>query len=100
MKNHIPNIKRWFLGNDCWSSKYVIEENTHSRRDDIITLIYSLVYLSNEYVNILEVSERVKFFSDSTPKKFCSNGAEQLAPLLEEAYKTKFEEKPRYYKLK
>lgn len=43
---HIPEVReRFFQGNLIFASKYCFNLVTHSRRDDLISLSYMLLYL-------------------------------------------------------
>jgi len=44
--SHIPSVReRFFQGNLIFASKYCFNLVTHSRRDDLISLAYMLLYL-------------------------------------------------------
>ena len=92
-----------------FASKNYFCGHTLSRRDDIIQIIYNLVYLLNppnfRMVKIMEsdnVFAAMKSYKVGTsPEKVCSESVlECLRPILSEAYSYGYDEKPQYGKLK
>lgn len=70
-----------------------------SRRDDIITAIYSLVYCHNKYHHILSRRREIRLFKrEASAFKFCNGSF--LSPLLEEAYLYDYNEQPDYEQLR
>jgi hypothetical protein len=66
-----------------------MDENTPSRRDDIVAIIYSLVYLFTGYKQITKQRDIGTFIKEANPDQFCL-GAEALTPILKEAYSYKY----------
>jgi casein kinase I homolog HRR25 len=47
VKEHVKCVQKNFQGNLAFSSKNAFNETTLSRRDDLISLVYMLTYLSS-----------------------------------------------------
>ena len=118
--NHIEASKeRFFQGNLIFASKYCFNLITHSRRDDLISLSYLLLYLidgdlafltkegSSQNDNVDEKQfnkaefQRIKQLKNKmTPKMLCeSPEALTLLPFIEEVFSYEFEQAPDYSKL-
>ena len=106
---HIPmSTKVPFKGNLIYSSKHAFQNLTLSRRDDIISLAYFLIFRINSNQSWIDyqrpISEQYKeigiFKIQTSAKKFCDNETKVLSPLLQYSYSLKFDEKPDYDKIR
>ena len=87
-----------------FSSKNGFMGQTLSRRDDIISTLYILVFLLNGRVNKFNTkgSFREQFDSmkeykeNSSAEEYCKGNSKYLTPVLEYAYSLKFKERPNY----
>lgn len=99
---HVANRKVEFKSNQWFASVHAFNGNMASRRDDIICLLYTLVYFLTGYRFIQKhaptENEIGNFKLSNTPEQFCE-GCEYLAPVLEEAYSYGFSDKPNYNKI-
>ena len=85
------------ITNNWWASPNIIQKNVGTRRDDIIQLIYTLIFCLDNFIELLE-----KVFNEdgmgafklrASADEFCGEGpARILAPLLNEAYKYTYNE--------
>lgn len=100
---HLPNKVVKFNNNEWFASLHLFSGNITSRRDDIISLGYTLIYFLNRFQEILEHSPTEKHIAEfkqrATPEEFCE-GAECLIPYLKEAYSYDYETEPSYGKLR
>lgn len=107
-KHHPMLQKVPFKGNVIFSSKNAFAQITLSRRDDIISLIYMLIFCINSKQAWIDNSRPVneqfeeigKFKVLTKSKDFCDKETEFLLPLLSYSYKLKYEEKPNYNRLR
>ena len=91
-----------------FTSKNGFVVQTLSRRDDIISIIYNLIFLVNGKIQKmkkdLEFEEQFKimrkFKIKSSAKEYCGGKAIHLTPILEYAYQLGFKEQPNYDKLR
>lgn len=118
---HIPAAKeRFFQGNLIFASRHCFNLVTHSRRDDLISLSYLLLYLIDGDLAFLTKDgesqaenadekqfnqaefQRIKGLKNKmTAKMLCeSPEALTLLPFLEEVFAYEFEQAPDYAKLK
>lgn len=117
--NHIPAIReRFFQGNLIFASKHCFNLVTHSRRDDLISLSYLLLYLIDGDLAFLSKDgdsagapednsfnqdefKRIKKLKNRlTPQMLCqSPEALTLLPFLEEVFSYEFDQTPNYFKL-
>ena len=107
--NHVPfKSDVPFKGNIIFSSKNTFAQKSLSRRDDIISLIYFLVFCVNSNISWLDNSRPVsaqfdqigKFKINTSAKDFCSEYTPFLAPLLRYAYKLGYTEQPDYGRMR
>ena len=115
---HIPAIReRYFQGNLIFASQHCFNLVTHSRRDDLISLSYLLLYLIDGDLAFLSRDEQSSGANDNgfneaefkrikklknqlTPAMLCqSPEAQTLLPFLEEVFSYEFEHTPNYFKL-
>ena len=97
-----------FKGNAIFSSKNAFARITLSRRDDIISIMYILVYLIDTELTWIDFDKPiVQQFEDianykinTQAKDFLSKRTKFLLPLLEYAYKLDFDERPDYKRMK
>ena len=83
-----------FKGNLLFQSKNAFEGKTLSRRDDIISLIYLLVFLINGISDLYEPNENIKVQFGivgqhkikSSAIEFCTDKADIFIEVLEYAY--------------
>lgn len=118
---HIPETKqRFFQGNLIFASKHCFNLLSHSRRDDLISLAYLMLYLVDGDLAFLTNDgegsqaeaaggqfnqaefQRIKTLKNKmTPKQLCeSPEALTFLPFLEEVFSYTFDQKPNYDKLK
>merc|ERR1712048_629096 len=118
---HIPATKeRFFQGNLIFASKHCFNLLAHSRRDDLISLSYLLLYLVDGDLAFLTKEgeseadnaddkqfnhaefQRIKALKNKmTPKMLCeSTEALTFLPFLEEVFSYEFDQAPDYGKLK
>ena len=97
-----------FKGNAIFSSKNAFARITLSRRDDIISIVYILVYLIDTELKWIDFDKPIaQQFEDianfkiiTSAKDFLSQRTKFLLPLLEYAYKLGFDERPDYQRMK
>ena len=75
-----------------------------SRKDDLISLCFLLVYLIDHRLHILDCAQTYEDIliqkKDLSPHKLCiSDNAQILIPFVEEVFKIGFSETPEYEKL-
>ena len=118
--NHIPAVReKYFQGNLIFASKHCFNLVTHSRRDDLISLSYLLLYLidgdlaflaadddqngaseANNGFNHAEFKRIRKLKNKLTPAMLCeSKEAKTLLPFMEEIFSYEFDQTPNYFKL-
>ena len=106
--NHIPfeqNVS--FKGNLIFSSKNAFAEVTLSRRDDIISLVYFLIFCVNSKQSWIDAErpisdqydEIARYKINTKPIDFVNNQTKCFLPLLRYAYKLEFEERPDYRRI-
>lgn len=73
---HRLNEKKVFELNPLLASKNVLEDNTWSRRDDIIQIVYNLVYLlKGSWTSKFKTRQGMKEFKQkATPEDICLGG--------------------------
>ena len=109
-EEHLANItgQKFYL-NPMFASKHTILGNQSSRRDDIIQIVYNLIYLLNppncwlyRFDHTTDPAEEMRKFKESaTPKEICEGErGECLIELCKEAYSYEYEDMPRYGVLK
>lgn len=96
-KTHLPNKQQnSFVGNIIFASHHAFMCQSLSRRDDIIQIVYNLVYLLNpevswvyDILNSSNVQEEMKNFKvKATPEDIChGERCDCLIPLCREAYR-------------
>lgn len=101
---HIKNSQvNSFVGNIIFASHHAFECKTLSRRDDIIQIIYNLVYLMNpevswiyDILNSSNIQEEMRNFKiKATPDEICfGERCKCLIPICKEAYSIGYEEEP------
>jgi serine/threonine protein kinase len=107
---HLPNVtgQKFYL-NTLFASKHTIMGNQSSRRDDIIQIVYNLIYLLNPkdcwMYKFLEtddpIGEMRDFKEKASPQQICAGDRCQcIIQLCEEAYSYDYDSKPRYGVLK
>ena len=94
-----------FCGNEWFGSVNALHGHHLTRRDDIIQLVYSLVFAQDGFQSILtkaQDEEEIRAFKlKATAEEFCAGpNTHYLTPILEVAMAYKFEETPNYQKLK
>lgn len=96
------------MGCDIYLSANAMAFKTQSRKDDLISMMYSLVYLVNEttdwaYEHITDIEEQrdciYKFKKNATPEDICSGEAYALTPILKMIYNLRYDEDPNYEKI-
>ena len=99
---------RSFKGNMMFSSKYSFMGHTLSRRDDIISILYILIFLINGRIpldkNTMSMRQQFekirKLKVHNSAKKYCKGKSIHFRAILEYAYKIEFDEKPNYTYIK
>ena len=79
-----------------------------SRRDDIISLMYLLIYCVNSNLSWIDIARPIADQFDeigryklcTKAQEFCSNSTKFLYPLLKYAYRLRYTERPDYDKIK
>jgi hypothetical protein len=97
-----------FKGNAIFSSKNAFAKLTLSRRDDIISLMYFLVYLIDTKQAWIDFSKDIaqqfgeirRYKIKTKAKDFLTKKTMILLPFASYAYDLEFEERPDYEKLK
>ena len=116
---HIQAKKeRFFQGNLIFASQHCFNLLTHSRRDDLISLAYLMLYLidgdlayltkdggdsgeNESQFNQAEFQRIKELKNNLTPKDLCeSPEALTLLPFIEEVFKYEFDQTPNYDKLR
>ena len=108
--------EKTFQGNLVFASPHQFNLETHSRRNDMISLAYFLLYLIDGDLCFLkkdadedegknfnrEEFERLRKLKNKlTPKMLCeSEEAINLLPFIEEAFSYSFDQTPNYSKLR
>ena len=109
-ESHNPNItgQKFYL-NTLFASKHTIMGNQSSRRDDIIQIVYNLIYLLNPkdswMYRFQDAQDPVAVMRDfkvnALPKEICEGDrCGCITDLCAEAYSYKYDEMPRYGVLK
>ena len=99
--NHIgQQYRKDFLGNFAFSSKHAMHFKMVSRRDDLISLTYLLIYLLQGYLDFLipDTKTKTKFFkqilqakTEQTPEILCqSKIARPLLDFVSEIHEMDF----------
>lgn len=97
-----------FKGNVIFSSKNAFDQLSLSRRDDIISLMYFIIFCVNSNQswidNVRPISDQfeeiAKYKINTKAKDFCNKQTNFLYPLLKYSYRLEFEERPDYEKMK
>ena len=112
--------QKFFQGNLIFASPHCFNLLAHSRRDDLISLSYLLLYIIDGDLTFLSKDsdapmdtaddtqfnqaefKRIRELKNSmTPKMLCESiEAQTLLPFIEEVFSYKFEQEPDYQKLK
>jgi serine/threonine protein kinase len=96
-EKHIINLKMNFqVGTRVFMSKNIHEGNDYSRRDDIISILYTVIYLIKGALpwDGLPTSYDIK--SILTTEEICLGIPSVFKKLLDYAYSLKFEDRPDY----
>jgi hypothetical protein len=85
------------VGTPLFMSRHIHEENTYSRRDDIISILYVIIYLIKDTLpwngyNLAAYDKKVI----TTSEELCAGIPHIFQKLLDYAYSLNFEEKPDY----
>ena len=108
--NHIKLRKMsTFYGNLMFASRNAFYYYNASRRDDIIAIVYTILYLLKgclpwqlkRAASFKEYYEHVgKMKRMMTPEQLCTGRAAFLLPILQSAYKLRFPDRPDYKRIK
>lgn len=109
--DHIKEEQGDFIGNLAFSSKNAMNYKTLSRRDDLISLTYLLLYIYQGRLEILNFQndenpenqfQAIRLAKNqATPDELCkSKKAKVLLEFVEEIHSLAFNETPNYKKLK
>ena len=99
--NHIENTKlTQYYGSPAFLSRNVIELQTPSRKDDIISLILCLVFMRSTYLQwYLLPGIILQRFRTCSNKEICRESPE-LLEILDYLDKVRFEDAPDYERIK
>jgi casein kinase 1 len=117
---HVPNtVQRVFRGNVIFASKHLFNLDAPSRRDDLISLCYLMLYLVDGDLQFISDQEnppvdrtnqeyqhrefkRIKGIKNLlTPELLCETAeAKLLLPFLEAVFALEYSEKPNYDSLR
>ena len=104
-------LTKEFKGSMAMSSKYSMSFYTLSRRDDLISLTYLLIYMRTGQLDYLDFpgtnqdqqyifQHVLKRKSELTPEQLCSSAKTlQFLPLMKKVHLMEFEEEPDYQML-
>jgi serine/threonine protein kinase len=102
---HRPQVDvKQFCGNLVYISKNAFEYKTQARRDDLISMMYMLIYMltshlpwHNRNFNIRNHKPEIARLKLKTiAKEVCTGEAKLLAEILEEFYQMKYKDEPDY----
>ncbi len=107
--NHLPfkeNVN--FKGNVIFSSKNAFAHYSLSRRDDIISFVYLIIFCINSNVSWVDNNKPVALqFNEigayklfTKPEDFCDKRTSFLVEILTYAYSLEYDERPDYNRLK
>ena len=109
-KKHFPFVKnKKLIGNARYSSINALEGGTQSRRDDLESLGYLLIYLLKgklpwqgnvSHSNDDKYYKIKKIKKETTPEKLCEGLPQQLEEYIKYTQNLEYEEKPNYNYLK
>lgn len=119
-KHIAPTKQKFFQGNLIFASKHCFNLLAHSRRDDLISLSYLLLYIidgdllflakdgdtqqevaDDKQFNQIEFQRIRELKNNMSPKMLCESlEAQTLLPFIEEVFSYEFEQAPDYDKLK
>ena len=94
---HIVNNKSGTVGTPVFMSRHIHEGNTYSRRDDIISLLYVIIYLIKDTLpwrGLHFASYDIKVIT--TSDELCAGMPRVFKKLMDYAYSLNFEDKPDY----
>lgn len=105
---HLPNMKQPVPVHACrnlfFASKNYFNHNTLSRRDDIIQIVYNLIYLTNPqkfpmakiFLESRNVFDELGYYKlNFSPEEICQDERVKcFIPVLTEAYKYSYVETP------
>ena len=108
LKHAKQGVMPKFKGNCLFASHNAFRKITLSRRDDLISTCYLLIYLfegGNPWTDQLNADQPLlpqvgKIRLKQTPETLCTNQAKPLLPFVEEVWSYKFQDEPKYSKLK
>ena len=104
-KSHRPNKHVVQYGNPHFCSKNVHLDQTLSRRDDLIQIVYNLMCLFNSYRPLRDIigdhpDEFIEYKKEASAEEFCKdNDCEFLSEVLDHCYSLKYDETPDYAKI-
>lgn len=90
--------------NQFFSSRWVLQGFPYTMRDDVISIVYNLLFLMNATTSWFDkygdepYLTTLKFKLEASKEELCECKA--LAPLYEEAYSYTIDEKPNYGKMR
>lgn len=102
---HLPNKLSQLYHNPWFASHNECLGSSISRRDDVISLIYTLIHGRDHFGSLLSKANNDQaiylFKLTASAKQVCEGNRTQfLAPIMEEAMSYRYEQKPNYDKLK
>ena len=92
--------------NQFFSSRWVLKGHPYTKRDDVIAIVYNLLFLMDpteswfeKYMQVPYL-DTIKFKLKATNEELCSGQrCSCMVPLFEEAYSYSINEKPNYGKM-
>ena len=104
---HRPNNPVACYGNPHFCSKNLLHDQTLSRRDDLIQVVYNLICLQSSFkplrrfLGVDPLGENFKKYKKlTTAAQFCNfNNSQYLSEVLEHCYSLKYDETPDYSKI-
>lgn len=106
---HCPDMDEMEYGNAHFASLNAFKDQTLSRRDDLIQVLYNLMVLQNNFGPLraqlgqddIHHSGFIAFKRDATAEDFCrANNSGFLIKTLEMCYELRYEQEPDYGKIK
>ena len=104
--NHIAKSALGFRGNIAFSSPNAMMNNSTSRRDDLVSLAYLLLYLHNSTLAFFGINQTESEFQEILDAKLncstqalCGKKSEELLAFVNEIFNMRFDTTPNYKKL-
>lgn len=98
-QKHLPNEESCFAGTITFASCSAMEENQVSRKDDLISLAYTLVYLATgslPWSGLKDPMEVYKLKKETNVDQLCDHLPKALKSIFIHAHALKFDQAPNY----